>query len=120
MLVECHEERFPFVVPVDDERVFVEHRRASLAVPVQRLHRTKVGFPDQLAVEVEAIQPERAKECKQVFAVGHRRVRRQAAGAVPLFVRQRLVQRLLPENFAARLTAKAHELVTMSDRRLSS
>jgi hypothetical protein len=89
------------VVPVEDERFFVKHRRASLAVPVERLHRTKIGFPNNLAVEVEAIQPERAKECKQVFTVGHRRVRRQAPGAVPLFLRQRLVQRLLPENFAA-------------------
>ena len=53
------------MVPVDDQRVFVERRRASFAVPVQRLHRSKIGFPDQLAVDVEAIQPERAKEANR-------------------------------------------------------
>ena len=67
---------------------------------VERLHGAEVGFPYQLTSEVEAIESERAKEDKQVLAVGHRSVRRQARGVMPLFIRQGFAESFLPENLA--------------------
>ena len=101
------------------ERVAMKRRRASLAVAVQRLHRSEVGFPDQLAVQVEAIEPERAKLHKEMLAVGHGRVRRQAARVVTLLVRQRLAQRLLPEDLAAGpVDRQGHKLVAVRDGKI--
>ena len=115
-LVERDDERISFVVPVDDERVAVKHGRASLAVAVQRLHRPEVGFPNDFAFEVEAIQPERAKDDKQLLAVGHRRVRGQAARLMPLLVRQRLAELRLPDDLAAGpVDRQGDELVAMRD-----
>src|SRR5262245_33652758 len=83
---------------------------------MQRLHWAKVGLPNQLALDAEAVQPKRAKEGEEMLAVGRRRIGCQAARLMTLLVRQRLPQRFLPEDFSARaVDRQGHEPVAMGD-----
>ena len=89
--VERHDEIGPFVVPGDDERLAVERRGRALAEAVARLHLPELLLPQDLAREVERVQPARAVEGEEPLAVGEQRGRGVAVRLVRPLVRHLLV-----------------------------
>ena len=68
--VQGHQERRALVIPVDDERVAEESRGAALPVTVLGLHVAEIGLPEQVAVQVESVEPVGAEEGVQALAIG--------------------------------------------------
>ncbi len=105
------------MVPIDDQCIAVKDGRDALAMSVLGLHLAEFFVPHQLAIKVQAIEPVRSEECKQMLAIGNGRVGRQAGGEMTAFVRKLSVQDLLPQNLAvSAANGEHHELVSMRHR----
>ena len=73
--IEGHNERLTFVVPLDDQPIVVEDERRAFAKLEDLAHLAQILFPDEIPVEVIAIQTPGAEIGKDVLAVGDRGVR---------------------------------------------
>ena len=98
--IERHQERVAFVIPVDDQSVTVEGGRAAFAVLSTRAHDPEVLGPDDLSGPAHAVHAAGPEARVDVFAVGHRRTRRMAVGAVSTLVRHGFNEFLLPDHTA--------------------
>ena len=85
-LVEDRDERVAFVVPVDDEPVTVEGRRAALAVLAPRPHDPELLGPDDLSIPVQTVETAGAKTRVDALSIGDRRGRRVRIGPVTALV----------------------------------
>ena len=65
---------------------------------VEGLHVAEIGFPQEIAVQVQAIDAARAEGGDQVLAVGDRRVGGPTAGDVGALVRRLAAHRSLPHD----------------------
>ena len=105
------------MVPVHDQRVAVQGRRAAFTVSVLRLHLTQVGLPPHGTFQVQREEPAGAKEREQQLAVGHGRTGRIASGLVSSLVRELGEQRPLPRDAAVvPIDRERHEAVAMGHR----
>ena len=113
-LVEHDHERIALVVEHEDQLVAGEHGGHALAErhPHAQLH-AEVLLPDERALEVVAVHAARPEEGVDVLAVGHGRVRGEAAvRVVPALVRHRRLRGALPEDLAGLAVEAEHvELV---------
>ena len=73
--VERDDEVGALVVPGDDERLAVDRGRGSFAEAIARLHLPELLLPEELALEVERVEPPRAEVGVEPLAVGEQRRR---------------------------------------------
>lgn len=72
-----------------------------MAMAVLRVHGTKVSLPNEISLQVEAIDSLSTEIRKDKLAVGHRRGRGQASGRVASFQRDRFSNYFFPENVSS-------------------
>ena len=77
--VERDDERRSLVIPLDDDPVAVQDRRLPFAELLAHLLVAEIFLPEQLAVHVVGVEPERVEEGVDALAVGDRR--RRGVGA---------------------------------------
>src|SRR5262245_11334199 len=100
------------MVPVDNQCVAMQDGRTTLAVPMLGVHLAQVFFPDQLSIQVEAIQAVRSEGSEDTLAVGDGGGRGEAAADMAGFERSGFEHRLLPENLAGGAADRQdHEIV---------
>src|SRR5262249_5108061 len=117
-LVERDEERFFFVVALDDELVAGEDRRAAGTEPELHRVRAEVFLPHFLAVEVVAEQPGHAEVRVDPLTVAHRRFGGVGVAAVGGDGRPGFLRHLLPHRLArGAVEADDLELVLLLWRR---
>ena len=119
-LVESGDERLALVIPLDDEAIAEERRRAAFAERVAHLLVAEILLPDELAVHVVGVVPERVERRDHVLAVGRGRGRRPGA----VLRMRRLVRRLflgdaLPQDFAG-LPIEREDDELVRDERLTA
>jgi hypothetical protein len=101
------------VIPVDEQRVLVKCRRATLTVTVKRVHLAQIDGPIGLAAHVQGEQAARAEGDEQALAVCDRRGGREAAGDVRALVRPLGTQDALPQDLAVPTVERQdHEVQT--------
>ncbi len=59
------------MIPTHEEKVSVKHRRTALAVRVERVHPTQIPLPQNLSIEIEAVQSAGSKEHINPLPVTH-------------------------------------------------
>src|SRR4051812_1999204 len=113
-LVERDHEVRTLVVPVDHECVAVKRGRGPFAEGIPGLHLPEVLLPFEIAVEIVAVDPARAKRHIEMLAIGHRRRGGEAVVAVMPLVRHLLARDLLPEDLSGvAIHAEDDELVLL-------
>jgi hypothetical protein len=106
--VERHDEVFALVIPEHDHRVAAQGWGTPFAETVPGAHVAEVLFPEQLPLQVVAVEAERAEGHDQVLAVRHRRGGRKAVIPVMALVRQLRARRMLPKRLARRPVEREH------------
>ena len=62
VLVEGVEKRVSFMIPANDQCVLVKHGRTAFAMGMEGVHPAEIFLPDQIAFQIEAMEPARTEE----------------------------------------------------------
>jgi hypothetical protein len=113
-LVECRDEARPFVIPIDDDRVAEQGRRAPFPKRKLRLHPAQVLFPLQIPIHVVAMQSARAEIGDDILAVGDGRIRGKRIVELRAFVRHFLASHFPPNRLSGfAIETKQDELIRL-------
>ena len=88
------------MVPVDDQRVAMENRRASFAMAMLALHHSQVSFPDNRPLHVQAIDAAGSEKSENMLPIGYRGLGSEAGAVMASLMWKCFLERLFPESLS--------------------